>query len=771
MLTFFIMALGGCEIIDEQLKVAVCDRDGDTLPRASEYCGGNDCNDDDANIGEPASWYRDVDNDTFGTSESVLDCAKPDGFVEQNGDCDDTEELVNPEATETCNGYDDDCDGGVDDENVPVWYADVDEDTYGNPESTLTQCDQPSGYVGNDLDCDDTTDLVSPDDAEICDDGIDQDCNELIDDAEGSQMWYADVDIDGYGDPATLRYSCEASLVGYVLDNQDCNDAVYDISPAAFEACGDGIDNDCDGEIDTDAVDVPWYADSDGDGYGDAATTQTDCAPPDGYVGNSEDCDDGNAQMNPGVEEICNNGMDDNCDDSPTPCKRDGMVSLADASTTFISETTGDGAGWSVASDCDINDDGQDDLLVGAYHEDSGGLQSGAVYLFYGPVSAGDTSLADADVKFTGEAQDDLAGYTVTCSGDVNNDGYDDVLIGANEESTAAIDAGAAYLFYGPVSAGDTSLADANVKFTGEAANDRAGTSLSSGDINNDGYDDILIGADQESSVAANAGAAYLFYGPVSAGDISLADANVKFTGEATGDRAGNSLHGQGDINNDGYDDILIGAYTASPAGSASGAAYLFYGPVSDGEVGLAAADVKFTGEDEGDYAGVSVKSLQDINNDGYDEVAIGAYQESSVALNAGAAYLFYGPVSAGDISLADADVKFTGEAADDSAGYRLASACDINNDGYSDLTIGATPESSVALNAGAAYLFYGPVSAGDISLADADVKFTGEAEGDRAGIALTCSNGTDGYDGLLIGAFERDSSSGAAYLIYGLGL
>src|SRR3989338_1499586 len=128
--------------VNEDLKKEVCDTDADGLARISSYCGGTDCNDTDAQIGAPTGWFRDVDLDGFGAGEEEFSCSQPEGFVDHTGDCDDTNKLVHPDMSETCNGIDDNCDGAIDDANITVWYRDADLDTYGNALVTLTQCNQ-----------------------------------------------------------------------------------------------------------------------------------------------------------------------------------------------------------------------------------------------------------------------------------------------------------------------------------------------------------------------------------------------------------------------------------------------------------------------------------------------------------------------------------------------------------------------------------------------------------------------------------------------------
>jgi len=183
-----------------------------------------------------------------------------DGYTICQGDCDDSNENVNPGAQEVCNGIDDDCDGLIDDDDPDctgktTWHEDSDNDGYGNPNVSLDTCDQPAGYVLDDTDCDDSNENVNPGATEICN-GIDDDCDGLIDDDDpdctGKTTWHEDSDNDGYGNPNVSLDTCDQPA-GYVLDDTDCDDSNENVNPGATEICN-GIDDDCDGNIDEGCV-------------------------------------------------------------------------------------------------------------------------------------------------------------------------------------------------------------------------------------------------------------------------------------------------------------------------------------------------------------------------------------------------------------------------------------------------------------------------------------------------------------------------------------
>jgi hypothetical protein len=294
---------------------------------------------------ELTSFYRDLDEDGFGDPDLVQeDCvdAQVDGYILEAGDCDDNAANVNPDQVEICDGRDEDCSGVVDDnaEGSSFYYADSDGDGYGDATSSIQSCSQPPGYVFGNTDCDDGDADVYPGAEEVCD-GVDQDCDGMPDDGLPGDIYYADTDGDGYGDPEAEAELC-APLDGWVRNLSDCNDSNADISPSAPELCN-GRDDDCDGVVDDeeDLAYTSWYTDGDGDGYGDPATEVRLCDTPKDLVDLGGDCDDANPDVNPGGTEICN-GLDDDCDLAVDDA--DPSVDPSTA-TTWFPDADGDGYG------------------------------------------------------------------------------------------------------------------------------------------------------------------------------------------------------------------------------------------------------------------------------------------------------------------------------------------------------------------------------------------------------------------------------------------
>lgn len=292
------------------------------FPGASELCNNldDDCDgwtDEDAV--DQNVWYADADGDGFGnTLIQMWSCVMPDGFSANDLDCNDLLLFVNPEAPETCNTVDDDCDGEVDEDSVDalVWYQDLDEDQTGNPFVVRFSCTQPVGYVAVAGDCDDRNNRDRSSSVEICD-GIDNDCDGEVDEGERFAT-YADVDGDTYGDSQTEQFGCTIP-VGRTTKAGDCDDANPSINPEAREICDGDVDNDCNGLADDLDPSVSagslstYHRDADGDGYGNPNDRAMACDAPLGYVADQSDCDDGRMSIHPGSVETCN-GLDDDCD-------------------------------------------------------------------------------------------------------------------------------------------------------------------------------------------------------------------------------------------------------------------------------------------------------------------------------------------------------------------------------------------------------------------------------------------------------------------------
>ncbi len=318
-----------------------CQPDDSTIhPAAEETCDGLD-NDCDEVIDEDVqnTFYADTDDDGYGDPDAPLEaCGRPAGYALTGNDCDDSSADIYPGAAEICNDLDDDCDEEIDEDVKTTWWADVDTDGFGDPETETEACEAPDGHVSIADDCDDTDATSFPGGTEVCDEA-DNDCDGTVDEDVTTTYW-ADADTDGYGDSDLPTEACSLPT-GYAEIDGDCDDAAEDDYPGATETKADGIDQDCDdGDL--------CYRDGDKDGYGgssDAASTDLDCADK-GEAESDTDCDDGDDSVYPGADEYCND-TDDDCD---TDIDEDAV----DADTWYLDDDKdGFGDATSTTEDCD----------------------------------------------------------------------------------------------------------------------------------------------------------------------------------------------------------------------------------------------------------------------------------------------------------------------------------------------------------------------------------------------------------------------------------
>jgi len=374
----------------------------------------------------------------------------------------------------------------------------------------------------------------------------------------------------------------------------------------------------------------------------------------------------------------------------------------------------------------DVNNDGYDDVVSGAWGNDAGGTNAGGVYIYLGS-STMDNS---PDIIFTGEAANDELGDPVAFAGDVNNDGYDDVIAGAPYNDAGGADAGRAYILFG----GNPMDNIPDVIITGQSPGDNLGAwgATYAGDVNKDGFDDVIV-----SACYKGPGYAYIYLGGNPMDNVS----DLVLSGESTGDQFGYWCAYAGDINKDGYDDVIVGAprYNGD-----TGRAYIYFG----GNPMDTTPDVILTGSGANHKFG-SVGSAGDVNNDGYPDVVVGAHRSDM-------AYIFFG----GDSMDNTADVTMSGESSGSFFGYGVSSIGDVNKDGYSDVIIGAPCYS----DSGKAYIYFG----GNPMDNNPDITITGSS-GDGFGMTVGFAgdvNG-DGNNDFTIGAPQNNINGKGRTYVY----
>ncbi len=415
---------------------------------------------------------------------------------------------------------------------------------------------------------------------------------------------------------------------------------------------------------------------------------------------------------------------------------------------------TRDYSGISVAAAGDINTDGVSDLIVGATSADPNGAYSGSSYIVFG--RSGATPFASSfqlsslngsnGFRLDGASGGDQSGRKVAGLGDVNGDGIDDVIVSADRADANGTDSGSSYVLFGRASsigfASSINLSGINgsngFRLVGATAGDMSGMQVSAaGDINGDGINDLIVATQYAQPSGVKSGSSYVVFGrgtatPV-ASSINLGALDgingFRLDGVAANDYSGFSAGAAGDINADGVDDLVVGAYGADPIGSASGSGYVVFGRTGAAAFGSSLSlsslngnnGFRLDGAAAGNRSGFAAAAAGDFNGDSISDLIIGAYGAQPNGFISGSSYVLFGrsgaSAFASTINLSTLSggigLRFDGAAEGDRSGVAVAAAGDVNADGVDDLMIAASDADPNAFTSGSVYVVFGNTSFG----------------------------------------------------------
>ena len=494
-----------------------------------------------------------------------------------------------------------------------TWYEDGDGDGFGADAQVVEACSQPEGHVAVGGDCDDNSSGINPEANEICN-GASDDCDPEVDENAIDTLAYApDLDEDGFPDLDEQDSFCPGSEPADWIDviageEGDCDDGDDDVHPGADEYCNEE-DDDCDGEVDEEALDGPtWYADADGDDYGDPESPVVACTAPSSTADNDLDCDDSAEDMNPDEEEVCGDGIDNDCDG--LGCRISGAVGVQGKSSAILfGLKASERAGASLAGAGDVDRDGAEDFLVGAPFalDNERGTYPGRAYLVLGPVTTGQAELGTiAATTLALDTHDDASlGHCLGGGEDLMAEGAPTLVLCA---PLADGRSGAVYLLD---SSGLGSSEDPSDGVTIEGAFESGyfGSALGLADLDGDGQEDLAIGGSNTGVNGASSGSVYTFLGPITA-DADATDTTGHYKGK-TSSELGGSL-ATGDLDGDGLAEVAIGAPGMS---GAAGTVAFFYGPTSAGNILTSDADFRVMGKTQGDGLHVTTRSGDWLGN------------------------------------------------------------------------------------------------------------------------------------------------------------
>jgi len=412
--------------------------------------------------------------------------------------------------------------------------------------------------------------------------------------------------------------------------------------------------------------------------------------------------------------------------------------------------------GISVSSAGDVNGDGYSDVIVGAHLYDNGQTDEGRAYIYHGSDTG--TSATAATILESNQASAQF-GIAVSTAGDVNGDGFSDVLVGANLYDGGQTDEGAVFVYHGSATGVNTTVA---IRLESNVAASNFGISVATaGDVNGDGFSDIITGSNLFSFGQTNEGVAIVYRGSAT-GIVSTTAAILQMN--QAGARMGTSVASAGDINGDGFSDVIIGIPLYNGGLAGEGAAIIYTGSAAG--ITTTATDTLESNQLNANM-GQSVSSAGDVNGDGYSDVLIGANLYENGQTDEGAAFVYHGSATGLNTNAA---IRLESNAAGSNFGIAVACAGDNNGDGYSDVIIGANLYDNGQTDEGAAFVYRGS-AAGIVSTAVATLESNQAAANFGIAVASAGDINGDGYSDVMVGANIYDNGEtdeGAAFIYNG---
>jgi hypothetical protein len=412
--------------------------------------------------------------------------------------------------------------------------------------------------------------------------------------------------------------------------------------------------------------------------------------------------------------------------------------------------------GYAASSAGDVNGDGYSDVIAGAYFYSNGQTYEGGASVYHGSASGISTTVSA--ILESNQVNANL-GYSVAGAGDVNGDGYSDIIVGAHGYDNGQSDEGAAFVYHGSANGLSTS---ASAMLESNQAGAQMGYSVSTaGDVNGDGYSDVVVGAHGYDNGQTDEGAAFIYYGSASGLSTSAA---VMLESDQVSAYLGYSVAGAGDVNGDGYSDMVVGAYGYSNGQTFEGVAFVHHGSASGISTTVSAV---LESNQASSTFGFSVSGAGDVNGDGYSDVVVGAYQYDNGQISEGAAFVYHG--STGGLSTT-ASAMLESNQANTFLGFSVSGVGDVNGDGYSDVVVGSVNYTNGQTDEGAAFVYHG--SASGLSTTAAATLESNQASANMGrSVASAGDVNGDGYSDVVVGAYRYDNGQtdeGVAFVYHG---